>query len=97
MKLETKSTILTGARTTEDCRGVPLKLQYGLTVSQETPAQYGVQITALRAGEKTSACIPDITASLETAKRLLHLLADGTVTPETARDVVEDFLEGGDF
>ena len=66
-------------------------------IVKDIQAQYGVQITALRAGEKTSACIPDITASRETAKRLLHLLADGTVTPETACDVVEDFLEGGDF
>ena len=97
MKLETKNTILAETRTTEDCRGVPLTLRYCLTVSQEDPAQYGVQLTALRAGEETTACFPDITASRETAQRLLSLLADGTVTPETARDVVQDFLEGGDF
>ena len=97
MKLETKPTILTETRTTEDCRGVPLTLRYRLACSREDPMQYGVQITALRAGEKTSASIADITASREEAEHLLRLLADGTVTPETARDVVQDFLEGGDF
>ena len=97
MKLETKKPILAENRTTEDCRGIPLELRYRLVCAQEDPAQYGVQITALRAGEQTTACIADITASRETAERLFCLLADGTVTPETARDVVQDFLEGGDF
>ena len=97
MKLLSKTTCLTETRTTEDCRGVPLTLQYRLVHSQEDPVQYGVRISAIRAGEETTACIPDITASRETARRLLRLLADGTVTPETLRDVVQDLLEGGDF
>ena len=97
MKLLSKTTCLTETRTTEDCRGVPLTLQYRLVHSQEDPVQYGVQIEALRAGEETSACVPDITASREKAERLLFLLADGTLTPETLRDVVLDLLEGGDF
>ena len=97
MKLETKNTILAETRTTEDCRGRRLELQYRLVCAQEEPTQYGVRIKALCAGEETSACIPDITASREKAERLLFLLADGTLTPETLRDVVLDLLEGGDF
>ena len=97
MKFETKKPILAENRTTEDCRGLPLELQYRLVCTQDDPAQYGVRIAAVRAGEETAACIPDITASRETAERLFCLLVNGTVTPETACDVVQDLLEGGDF
>ena len=53
--------------------------------------RYGLQI---RYGDETET-VPDITSSQRQIQTLLGAMTRGCVTPATAREVVEDWLNGG--
>ena len=54
--------------------------------------RYGLQI---RYGDETET-VPDITTSQRRIQSLLEILMQGGVTPATAREVVEDWLNGAE-
>ena len=91
MEMKTKSLSLMQKMTTETCRGARLELEYYLLRERE-PERYGVKIRACQQGVWTCEEVPDLTSSQEEARRVLAMLARGTVTPESLRDVVDDWL-----
>ena len=94
MTTKTKKLLLAQTKRTETCRGVPLELRY-YRICEEAPdgtMRYGAAVEAVRDGEQTRAEICDITTSKADYDRLLAALARGMVTPESLREVVEDWL-----
>ena len=74
--------------------GVPMRLEYLLSYREapEGTPEYGVGIRALTPGSCEEDCADGITPRRERAMELLRLLADGTVTPVTLRDILQDVL-----
>ena len=74
--------------------GVTLNLEYLLTC-REPPngaLEYGVGIRVLTPDSCEEDCADGITPRRERAMELLRLLADGTATPVTLRDILQDVL-----
>lgn len=74
--------------------GVTLNLEYLLTC-REPPngaPEYGVGIRVLTPDSCEEDCADGITPRRERAMELLRLLADGTATPVTLRDILQDVL-----
>ena len=96
MTTKTKKLLLAQTKRTETCRGVPLELRYYLTQEDPDtvrgPSRYGVIVEAYQNGECSRAEASDITTSREKIHTLIDTLARGAVTPETLRDVVDDWL-----
>ncbi|MCI9648096.1 DUF6514 family protein [Oscillibacter sp.] len=65
---------------------------YYLVVEETAGVErYGVQVCY---GDETET-VPDITSSQRQIQTLLGAMTRGCVTPATAREVVEDWLNGG--
>ena len=96
MTMKTKNLSLIQTNWTETCRSVPLELRYYLTQEDPDtargPSRYGVIVEAYQNGESSRAEVSDITISREKIHTLIDALARGAVTPETLRDVVDDWL-----
>lgn len=71
-----------------ECRGNTVRYYLLAEEWKELGESYGLQV---RYGEE-SAMIPDITISQRHIERLLQALVRGGVTPVTAREVVDDWL-----
>ncbi|MDD3347139.1 DUF6514 family protein [Oscillibacter sp.] len=73
---------------TAECEG--LSIQYYLLVQESTGGMetYGVSVEC---GEEQD-LLPDLTISKWRVSALLEMLARGSVTPVTLRDIVEDWL-----
>lgn len=70
-----------------------LKLEYALTCTfEEAQPQYGVLVRAIGQQTHEQVCVPNITPDIMRAASLLRLLSDSTVTPCTAKDVIDDWL-----
>ncbi len=67
-------------------------LEYFRTETKAEPAQYGAAIRLYADGKVEEATIDDISADIFRIEALVLALADGTVTPCTMRDIVEDWL-----
>ena len=74
--------------------GAPLNLEYLLTCRElpDSVPEYGVGIRVLTPDSCEEDCADGITPRRERAMELLQLLADGTVTPVTLRDILQDVL-----
>ena len=74
--------------------GAPLNLEYLLTCRElpDSVPEYGVGIRVLTPDSCEEDCADGITPRRERAMELLRLLADGTVTPVTLRDILQDVL-----
>ena len=74
--------------------GAPLNLEYLLTCRElpDSVPEYGVGIRILMPDSCEEDCADGITPRRERAMELLRLLADGTVTPVTLRDILQDVL-----
>ena len=73
-----------------ECRGEAV-CYYLLAEEHEGLGEsYGLQV---RCGEETE-MIPDITSSQRHIQMLLEVLMAGSVTPATAREVIDDWLNG---
>lgn len=74
--------------------GAPLNLEYLLTCRElpDSVPEYGVGIRVLTPDSCEEDCVDGITPRRERAMELLRLLADGTVTPVTLRDILQDVL-----
>ena len=95
MSMKMKKLSLVKRLKTKTAQGDALQLRYDRIETAEEDgrsAAYGVRITALLNGARTCAEICDITSSEDEIRALLALLWRGSVTPETLRDVVEDWL-----
>ena len=79
---------LVGMRTLRCENGEELVLSY---YRLQQGKQYGA---AVRTDAGEYAALPDITAQREKIDELLCLLMEGTVTPVTFQNVVEDWLAG---
>ena len=72
-----------------ECRGAAVR--YYLLVEETAGVErYGLQV---RCGEETET-VPDVTVSRRRIQALLGAMVRGGVTPVTAREVVEDWLNG---
>lgn len=72
-----------------ECRGAAVC--YYLVVEETAEVErYGLQVRF----EKEAETVPDITSSQRQIQVLLAAMVRGGVTPVTARDVVEDWLNG---
>ena len=74
--------------------GMQMELEYLLTC-REPPngaPEYGVGIRARTLDSCEEDCADGITPRRGRAMELLRLLADGTVTPVTLRDILQDVL-----
>ena len=95
MSMKMKKLSLVKRLKTRTAQGDALELRYDRieTVTEDgSGAAYGVRITARQNGAQTCAEICDITSREEKIRALFALLSRGTVTPETLRDVVEDWV-----
>lgn len=74
--------------------GAPLNLEYLLTCRElpDSVPEYGVGIRVLTPDSCEEDCADGVTPRRERAMELLRLLADGTVTPVTLRDILQDVL-----
>ena len=74
--------------------GVTLSLEYLLTCCElpDSVPEYGVGIRILTPDSCAEDCADGITPRRERAMELLRLLADGTATPVTLRDILQDVL-----
>lgn len=74
--------------------GVPLNLKYLLTCRElpDSVPEYGVGIRVLTPDSCEEDCADGITPRRGRAMELLRLLADGTATPVTLRDILQDVL-----
>lgn len=74
--------------------GAPLNLEYLLTCRElpDSVPEYGVGIRVLTPDSCEEDCVDGITPRRERAMELLRLLADGTATPVTLRDILQDVL-----
>ena len=54
--------------------------------------RYGIKIQCSLFGENDEFLMRDVTTDLETAKEILFILADYTVTPCSARYVIEEYV-----
>lgn len=74
--------------------GAPLNLEYLLTCREppNSVPEYGVGIRVLTPDSCEEDCADGVTPRRERAMELLRLLADGTVTPVTLRDILQDVL-----
>ena len=73
--------------------GCPLLLEYyRLEQTVRGGVEYGAAIRCICADGREETALPAITVRRERIDRLLALLADGTVTPATLRDVTDDWL-----
>ena len=74
--------------------GVTLSLEYLLTCRElpDSVPEYGVGIRILTPDSCAEDCADGITPRRERAMELLRLLADGTATPVTLRDILQDVL-----
>ena len=74
--------------------GVTLNLEYLLTCRElpDSVPEYGVGIRVLTPDSCEEDCADGVTPRRERAMELLRLLADGTVTPVTLRDILQDVL-----
>lgn len=74
--------------------GVTLNLEYLLTCCEppDSVPEYGVGIRILTPDSCEEDCADGITPRQERAMELLRLLADGTATPVTLRDILQDVL-----
>ena len=95
MSMKMKKRSLVKEQKTKTAQGDVLELRYDLVEAAEEDgrgAAYGVRITARLNGVQTYAEVCDITSCEEKIRAFLTLLWRGTVTPETLRDVVEDWV-----
>lgn len=72
-----------------ECRGTAV-VYYLVAEETAEVERYGLQVCC---GEETET-VSDITASRRAIQSLLEAMARGAVTPVTAREVVEDWLNG---
>lgn len=74
--------------------GAPLNLEYLLTCRElpDSVPEYGVGIRVLTPDSCEEDCADGVTPRRGRAMELLRLLADGTVTPVTLRDILQDVL-----
>lgn len=74
--------------------GAPLNLEYLLTCRElpDSVPEHGVGIRVLTPDSCEEDCADGITPRRERAMELLRLLADGTTTPVTLRDILQDVL-----
>lgn len=74
--------------------GAPLNLEYLLTCRElpDSVPEYGVGIRVLTPDSCEEDCADGVTPRRERAMELLRLLADGTATPVTLRDILQDVL-----
>ena len=74
--------------------GVTLNLEYLLTCRElpDSVPEYGVGIRVLTPDSCEEDCADGVTPRRERAMELLRLLADGTATPVTLRDILQDVL-----
>lgn len=81
-------------RSTTAQSGVPMKLEYLLSYREPPDGlpEYGVGIRVLTPDSCEEDCLDGVTPSRARAMELLRLLADGTVTPVTLRDILQDVL-----
>ena len=94
MTRKTKNRSLVQTKTAETCRGEPLELRY-YRLEERTPdgaVRFGAAIEAVCEGARTCAQVTDICVSQEEIDQLLALLARGTATPVSLREVVDDWL-----
>ena len=75
---------------TED--GTPLFLQYDLVVTYGFINHYGVRVRMQYRGKSESSCYRYVTASEESALRLIRRLADGLVTPTCLDEILEELF-----
>ena len=72
-----------------ECRGAAVR--YYLVVEETAEVErYGLQVCC---GDETET-VPDVTSSQRQIQILLEVMVRGSVTPVTARAVVEDWLNG---
>lgn len=74
--------------------GVTLNLEYLLTCRElpDSVPEYGVGIRVLTPDSCEEDCADGVTPRRGRAMELLRLLADGTATPVTLRDILQDVL-----
>ena len=66
--------------------------------AENMPTQYAIEaeLQTVR-GETESVCVSSVTSDGELAGRIFRAVVNGTVTPCTLRDVVEDFVTETSF
>ena len=87
-----KRTLLRTALTT-DQEGKTIKLDYYLLSEYAAGLeQYGAEIRMLRERKSERCAIKRITPLAGSMRRIIQALAEGSITPTTMRDVLEDIL-----
>ncbi len=85
-------TLLRTAVTT-DQEGRPMKLDYYLLAERSAGlAQYGAEIVLERGCERERCSVGQITPQAQCMTNIIGALAEGTVTPATMREILEDIL-----
>lgn len=74
--------------------GVPMELEYLLLCRDgpEGPPEYGVGIRCRTPESCEEDCVPGVTPRRARAMELLSVLAEGTVTPVSLREILQDVL-----
>lgn len=73
--------------------GEPAALQYRiLEEAAGGITRYGAEIVMRRGGKEERAAVRDLSLSYDSVRDFLRLLANGSVTPCTLREIVEDRL-----
>lgn len=79
------------AKTADTQSGEPIELKYYLVLNV-TNREYGIAVRSVCGSRREQAMFSAITPDCEKAEALLQKLADGTVTPVTLADVIQDWL-----
>ena len=78
-------------KTADTQSGEPIELRYYLVLNVST-REYGVAVRSVCGRRRELAQCGTVTPDCEKAEALLQKLADGTVTPVTFADVLQDWL-----
>lgn len=78
-------------KTVETQSGEELELKYYLVLNV-TSREYGIAVRSFSGSRRDQVLFSTLTPDCEKAEALLQKLADGTVTPVTLADVVQDWL-----
>ena len=78
---------------TRDQNGRPVKLEYYLRTEERCGLeQYGVEIVMERGRQKEACAVNCITPLAASISRIIEILANGTVTPGSLREMLMELL-----